>query len=79
MLWLFRLAVLSLAILISVTRCRENSLGNSPSLNSSPTNGEELYNANCLSCHGGPTGGNMMTIPPRHNAMDIRGTTPTAS
>ena len=30
--------------------------------------GEEIYNANCLSCHGGPTGGAMMDYPPRHNA-----------
>jgi mono/diheme cytochrome c family protein len=30
--------------------------------------GAELYNANCLSCHGGPTGGSMSDMPPRHNA-----------
>ena len=30
--------------------------------------GETLYGANCLSCHGGPTGGDMMSYPPRHNA-----------
>ena len=30
--------------------------------------GEVLYNSNCVSCHGGPTGGGMMDYPPRHNA-----------
>ncbi|MBI4328627.1 MAG: c-type cytochrome [Chloroflexi bacterium] len=30
--------------------------------------GESLYQANCQSCHGGATGGTMMTIPPPHNA-----------
>lgn len=30
--------------------------------------GEELYQANCVSCHGGPTGGDIADIPPRHNA-----------
>ncbi len=30
--------------------------------------GEQVYNANCLSCHLGPTGGNIADDPPRHNA-----------
>jgi mono/diheme cytochrome c family protein len=30
--------------------------------------GEQLYNANCLQCHGGRDGGQMMDYPPRHNA-----------
>lgn len=30
--------------------------------------GEGIYNANCASCHGGPTGGAMMDYPPKHNA-----------
>lgn len=30
--------------------------------------GAELYNANCITCHGGATGGGMMDYPPRHNA-----------
>jgi len=30
--------------------------------------GEEIYNASCVSCRGGPTGGAMMDYPPRHNA-----------
>lgn len=30
--------------------------------------GEAIYSANCLSCHGGATGGGMTDYPPRHNA-----------
>lgn len=30
--------------------------------------GEELYEANCMACHGGPTGGDIADIPPVHNA-----------
>ena len=30
--------------------------------------GQEVYNANCLSCHDGPTGGAIDDYPPRHNA-----------
>jgi mono/diheme cytochrome c family protein len=30
--------------------------------------GAELYAANCQSCHGGATGGNLKDIPPPHNA-----------
>ena len=30
--------------------------------------GQEVYNASCLSCHGGPTGGTIEDYPPRHNA-----------
>ena len=30
--------------------------------------GESVYNANCLSCHLGPTGGTIADDPPRHNA-----------
>ena len=30
--------------------------------------GSQLYDANCVRCHGGVTGGRMMDMPPRHNA-----------
>jgi hypothetical protein len=30
--------------------------------------GAELYQAHCVTCHGGPTGGSTSDIPPRHNA-----------
>jgi S-disulfanyl-L-cysteine oxidoreductase SoxD len=32
------------------------------------TRGEQIYAANCASCHGGATGGAMMDYPPKHNA-----------
>ncbi|MEX2532910.1 MAG: cytochrome c [Nitriliruptoraceae bacterium] len=31
--------------------------------------GERLYAASCVRCHGGPTGGQISDIPPRHNAQ----------
>lgn len=31
--------------------------------------GGELYGAHCASCHGGPSGGSISDIPPRHNAQ----------
>lgn len=30
--------------------------------------GARLYEANCMQCHGGSTGGSIEDIPPRHNA-----------
>jgi len=30
--------------------------------------GEQMYAASCVQCHGGPTGGQISDIPPRHNA-----------
>ncbi|MBM2826170.1 MAG: Cytochrome c family protein, partial [Dehalococcoidia bacterium] len=32
------------------------------------TKGSQLYTANCQSCHGGASGGQVMDIPPPHNA-----------
>ena len=32
------------------------------------TRGEQLYEASCAQCHGGPVGGQISDIPPRHNA-----------
>lgn len=31
--------------------------------------GQEVYDASCVSCHGGPTGGVSTDYPPRHNAI----------
>jgi mono/diheme cytochrome c family protein len=31
--------------------------------------GRELYEANCIACHGGPTGGDIADVPPPHNAQ----------
>src|SRR5712691_1994929 len=39
-----------------------------PNLSAEQRRGEAIYNANCVSCHGGRTGGGMMDYPPRHNA-----------
>lgn len=46
-----------------------NSLGDDGLvLSAQERRGEALYAANCLSCHGGPTGGSLTEYPPRHNA-----------
>lgn len=37
-------------------------------MNAQVSRGERLYDANCATCHGGPTGGGMMDYPPKHNA-----------
>jgi mono/diheme cytochrome c family protein len=31
--------------------------------------GEALYDTHCIDCHGGPTGGDLADVPPRHNAQ----------
>ncbi len=40
----------------------------SPATQEQVARGQELYQANCASCHGGPTGGDIADIPPPHNA-----------
>ncbi len=57
-------------IAIIFTGCG-NSGANQSTPASSPglvEKGAVLYQANCLSCHGGSTGGNLRDIPPPHNA-----------
>lgn len=65
------LAVLVAAILAGCTAIRPERR-ESPPAQQTPSNpitrGAELYNANCLGCHGGAIGGDMMDIPPPHNA-----------
>ena len=39
-----------------------------PNLSAQERRGQEIYVANCASCHGGASGGSMMDYPPRHNA-----------
>lgn len=39
-----------------------------PRATADPERGAELYGAHCVSCHGGPVGGDISDIPPRHNA-----------
>lgn len=44
------------------------SIGPTAPLGEIAARGASLYQANCASCHGGPTGGGMMDYPPKHNA-----------
>lgn len=39
-----------------------------PPLTTQQTRGSDLYQQNCLQCHGGATGGKLKDIPPPHNA-----------
>jgi mono/diheme cytochrome c family protein len=39
-----------------------------PNLSAHERRGQDIYVANCASCHGGASGGSMMDYPPRHNA-----------
>ncbi len=50
--------------------CNALQLNKQPSVSVSAQiqRGEQLYNANCLVCHGGASGGTMMDYPPKHNA-----------
>jgi mono/diheme cytochrome c family protein len=43
------------------------SASTKPETNSLIDSGAKLYQANCLSCHGGATGGKLRDIPPTHN------------
>ena len=62
---IFALGVVAAILLIGCDAIRFES---KPSSSNPIRRGEELYNANCLVCHGGATGGFMMDYPPRHNA-----------
>ncbi|MBW3620768.1 MAG: cytochrome c [Actinobacteria bacterium] len=42
--------------------------GRSPADPGTIARGQEIYEASCVGCHGGPTGGEINEIPPRHNA-----------
>jgi mono/diheme cytochrome c family protein len=63
---LMLLAAASVAIILGSCGSSQNQGEQvSPALSES---GQQLYNTNCLSCHGGPAGGSMSDMPPRHNA-----------
>lgn len=52
-------------VLTSCSGAAEQSADDPPPL---VQQGEELYEANCTSCHGGDSGGVISDRPPRHNA-----------
>jgi len=61
-----RVAVL-LGFLLMVMACApENS---AETLEVDPNRGAELYEQQCQSCHGGPTGGSATDFPPPHNTQ----------
>ena len=64
-----RLRLLTLFILALLLACNVvTRLGEQQSPSIPIERGAELYNTYCVSCHGGATGGQMMDIPPPHNA-----------
>lgn len=58
-----------LVVALALSSCGRGSgrAGTSAS-KASVERGAALYQANCQSCHGGATGGNLKDIPPPHNA-----------
>jgi mono/diheme cytochrome c family protein len=59
--------VVVLALLLS--GCAERKEQAPTSIPAEPIlEGKALYEVNCQACHGGETGGQMMDIPPPHNA-----------
>lgn len=64
---LARLAA-SVAITTSIILLPACAGGSDPPLGETALRGKALYQANCLSCHGGSSGGTIRDIPPKHNA-----------
>ncbi len=56
---------MALAVAIAATACG----GGSKPAADVVARGERLYATSCLQCHGGPTGGAISDIPPRHGAQ----------
>lgn len=59
-----RSIALALAIASAVASCDPGTSEDEVDI----ARGAELYEANCISCHGADTGGEISDIPPRHNA-----------
>lgn len=55
-------------VMVLLLGCRATPVGEQPVRPPLIEQGEVLYQANCQRCHGGATGGQMMDIPPPHNA-----------
>lgn len=60
-----RFAALVLAVASALTGC---AVGDRADEQAAVAEGARLYEANCMQCHGGSTGGSIEDIPPRHNA-----------
>ena len=64
-------SIIVLAVALVLTSCLPQIQLFPPTPTPTPpalSRGEQLYNANCLQCHGGREGGQMMDYPPKHNA-----------
>jgi len=61
-------AVVAVGAVIWLAFLQARALPQPGARSSDISRGEQIYNANCASCHGGPTGGGMMDYPPKHNA-----------
>lgn len=63
-------SVLLLLPLVAILACSDGNRQGSEGHVSKATieRGAALYEANCLTCHVGPTGGSLRDIPPPHNA-----------
>lgn len=59
-------AALLLGFLLIVVACAP--AGSDGTVDVDANRGAELYQENCQSCHGGPTGGSPTDFPPPHNA-----------
>ncbi|MEX2549166.1 MAG: cytochrome c [Nitriliruptoraceae bacterium] len=54
------------AVALSLTGCGR---GEPTGIDAERARGAELYQLHCVACHGGPEGGEISDIPPRHNAQ----------
>ena len=61
-----RLVAVVIAVATAVVGCGDGSSDRDPQ---AVARGEQLYAASCVQCHGGPTGGQISDIPPRHTAQ----------
>jgi mono/diheme cytochrome c family protein len=55
-------------VALSLISCARNDAPEEQAFVPPIDRGAELYETHCFSCHGGDSGGQMMDMPPRHNA-----------